>query len=281
MKTVPETGPTAVAAAHVAATRLACLVLVLALAAGCASSTTRIDGGEADAPSAGELAGSDTAADEDYDDGFEDDYLEEGDPFESFNRRMYAFNERLDEWFLAPVARRYREIVPDPVQAVVRNFMNNLYEPTNIINSALQGKADQAANDTSRLVVNSTVGVLGLFDVATRIGLERHDEDFGQTFAVWGFPSGPYLVLPFLGPSNIRDGIGLLPYYYGTDLRFYPDDFGVRLALTAIDVVDTRARLLGASKVLELQLDPYIFTRESYRQQRLNKIHDGNPPLDE
>lgn len=274
----PAFGSTVAEQRQLAPAVLAAVALVLALTAGCASSKQRVDTG---AGAAVADAGDGSGPMDSEDDEFADEELDEGDPFEGFNRRMFAFNDRLDELFLAPVARGYRKVVPGAVQRSVRNFMSNLYEPTNIINAALQGKADQAANDTSRFVVNTTVGVLGLFDVATRIGLPRHDEDFGQTFAVWGMPSGPYLVLPFLGPSNVRDGIGLLPYYYGTDLRFYPDDFGVRLALTAIDVVDARARLLGASKVLQFQLDPYIFTRESYRQQRRNKIHDGNPPLEE
>lgn len=203
------------------------------------------------------------------------------DPFEKYNRAVYKFNDGFDRALLQPVAKGYRKIIPSPVRRSVGNFFRNLLEPTTIINDLLQGKFEQAVTDTLRLVYNTSFGLLGLFDVATAIGIERHQEDFGQTFAVWGFKPGPYIMLPFLGPTNIRDGIGLLPYYFVTDPRLYNSDTAVNLALVAINAVDSRSQLLTGSKLLELQLDPYSFLRETYNQRRINLIYDGDPPLEE
>ena len=139
----------------------------------------------------------------------------------------------------------------------------------------------QAVTDTLRLVYNTSFGILGLFDVATAIGIEWNQEDFGQTFAVWGFKPGPYIMLPFLGPTNLRDGIGLLPYYFATDPRLYNSDTTINLALIAVNAVDSRAQLLTGSKLLDLQLDPYAFLRETYNQRRINLIFDGDPPLED
>ncbi|MDH3639948.1 MAG: VacJ family lipoprotein [Gammaproteobacteria bacterium] len=201
------------------------------------------------------------------------------DPLEGFNRRMFDFNDFLDRKLLRPAAQGYRNVVPTPVRRGIGNFFRNLLEPTNVINNLLQGKPEQAVSDLWRFIMNSTIGVIGFRDVATAMGLERHQEDFGQTFAVWGFGSGPYLVLPFLGPSNVRDGLGLIPYYVYTDPRLIVEDTITEVALISVNVVDTRAQLLSTSRVLELQLDPYVFTREAVRQRRLDLIHDGNPPL--
>lgn len=203
------------------------------------------------------------------------------DPLEKYNRAVYKFNDGFDKALLKPIARGYRKIVPSPVRRSVGNFFRNLLEPTTIINDLLQGKFSQAVTDTLRLVYNTSFGILGLFDVATAIGIERHQEDFGQTFAVWGFKPGPYIMLPFLGPTNFRDGIGLLPYYFATDPRLYNSDTTINLALIAVNAVDSRAQLLTGSKLLDLQLDPYAFLRETYNQRRINLIFDGDPPLED
>lgn len=206
---------------------------------------------------------------------------QERDPLEPFNRAMYAFNDDLDRAIIKPVAGWYHDYVPVPIRRSIGNFFRNLLEPTTVINDLLQGKFEQALSDTGRFVANTTFGILGLFDVATPLGMERHVEDFGQTFAVWGIGSGPYIVLPFIGPSNLRDAIGLVPYYYGTDPRIVNDDWETSLALLSVDTVNLRSDLLTAGKVLDLQTDPYEFLREGYAQKRLDLIYDGNPPLEE
>ncbi len=203
------------------------------------------------------------------------------DPWEGFNRTIYRFNDEVDRLVIKPLAKGYRRVTPRPVRRSVGNFFRNLLEPTTIVNDLLQGKPLQAISDSGRFLLNSTLGIVGLFDVAAKVGVERNQEDFGQTFAVWGVPSGPYVVLPFLGPSNVRDAFGLLPYYYFTDPRLALDDRQARVALVAIDVIDFRSQLLGATRLLDMQLDPYLFSRESYRQKRLDLIYDGEPPLDE
>ncbi len=206
--------------------------------------------------------------------------LNERDPWKGFNRAVYKFNDRFDDWFMEPAARGYRRVMPTPLRLGVGNFFRNLFEPTTVVNALLQGKVRQALSDTGRFLINSTVGVLGLFDVASKVGVERHEEDFGQTLAVWGVGSGPYLVLPFLGPSSVRDAFGLLPYWYYTDPRLAVDSLGTRATLIGLDFLDYRAQLLGATKVLDMQLDPYVFARESYRQKRIDQIFDGDPPLE-
>ncbi len=204
----------------------------------------------------------------------------ENDPFEGFNRAMFRFNEGFDDVLLEPIARGYVKVLPQFLRDRFRGAFLNLLEPTTIVNDVLQGKFVQALDDTLRFGVNTTVGLLGMFDVASKIGLPRHEEDFGQTFAVWGFGDGPYLVLPFYGPTNVRDGIGLIPQFFYLDPRIQLDENNIYWGLLIWDVIDTRSNLLGASRVLDLQLDPYLFLRESYRQRRLNLIHDGNPPLE-
>lgn len=202
------------------------------------------------------------------------------DPWESFNRKVWDFNEDVDRVYLKPVASGYRKVMPAPARRSVGNFFRNLLEPTTIINDLLQGKFTDAASATGRFLVNSSVGILGLFDVATKWGIERHEEDFGQTFAKWGVPPGPYLVIPLIGPSNVRDGIGLLPYYFATDPRLAAKNIETTIALVGVDVIDRRAQLLTATRILDLQLDPYAFTREAYRQKRRDLIYDGEPPLE-
>jgi phospholipid-binding lipoprotein MlaA len=209
---------------------------------------------------------------------------EEGntDRFERYNRAMFKFNDKLDRAVLKPVATGYKKIFPSPIRRGVGNFFNNLREPTTIVNDLLQGKLDQAVRDFLRFGLNTTFGFLGWVDIASHGGLERHQEDFGQTFAVWGLGPGPYLVLPVIGPSTVADGIGFIPQALYTDPRTVAvDSTEEALVLIGIDVIDIRARLLGASKLVDLQLDPYIFTRETYLQQRRQLIYDGNPPLEE
>lgn len=203
------------------------------------------------------------------------------DPLEPFNRAVFAFNDDIDRALVKPVAGWYRDYVPTPLRRSIGNFFRNLLEPTTVINDLLQGKFEQALSDTGRFVANTTFGVLGLFDVATHLGMERHAEDFGQTFAVWGIGSGAYIVLPLIGPSNLRDAVGLLPFYFATDPRIVNDDWETSLALLSVDTVNLRADLLTAGKVLDLQTDRYEFLRESYMQKRLDLIHDGNPPVEE
>lgn len=203
------------------------------------------------------------------------------DPWEPFNRKVFDFNEGLDRAVIKPVATGYKKVVPGPVRKGVGNFFLNLTEPTTIVNDVLQGKVNQGVADLVRFVFNSSFGLLGVFDIATPMGLERHEEDFGQTFSVWGFDRGPYLVLPLLGPSTVTDTAGIIPATYLTDLRTYPGNTPETYVLLSANVIDTRARLLGASKVVELQLDPYIFRREAYLQRREQLIHDGDPPLED
>ncbi|KAA3620995.1 MAG: VacJ family lipoprotein [Proteobacteria bacterium] len=203
------------------------------------------------------------------------------DPFERFNRSVYRFNERIDRAVLKPLAIRYVEYVPPTMRKGVNNFVSNLREPTTIVNDLLQGKFKQAGKDGLRFVINTTFGLLGVLDIATSLKLERNREDFGQTMGKWGVPSGPYLVLPLLGPSNIRDAAGLVPQYAYTDLTAGIDDDGLLWTIFAARAIDTRAGLLKTDKLLGEQIDPYVFVRESYRQRRLNDIHDGQLPAAE
>lgn len=200
------------------------------------------------------------------------------DPYESYNRKIYRFNSAIDRAVLKPVAKAYRKITPDFVEKGVANFFRNLGEPTVIVNDLLQAKGKQFAADTGRFIVNSTVGVLGLFDVASHIGLDKHDEDFGQTLAVWGAEDSPYFVLPFFGPRTIRDSFGLVGDWF-TDPITYIKDSSVRYGVRAMATIDIRAQLLTASKVLEQASDDeYLFVREAYLQKRKQLIYDGNVP---
>jgi phospholipid-binding lipoprotein MlaA len=210
-----------------------------------------------------------------------DPVVENGDPLEPFNRAMYTFNDELDRYLLKPVAKGYRAVMPTPVRRSVSNFFRNLSEPIVALNNALQGKWGDAGSDVGRFATNSTLGVLGLFDVATRFGLERHNEDFGQTFGVWGVKEGPYLVLPFFGPSNFRDGFGLVPYYYTHPLT-YTEDESTGWVLFGVEVVDYRAQMLDAGDILEQAAgeDPYVFVREAYLQRRRNLVADGVAPTE-
>ena len=204
------------------------------------------------------------------------------DPLEPFNRGVYKFNEVADRYVLRPVAKGYDKVVPDVAQAGVRNFFTNLFYPTVIVNDLLQLKFKQFGADTCRLVVNTLIGWGGLFDVATRAGLPAHDEDFGQTLGYWGVGPGWYLMLPLLGPSDNRDLIGKAGDWYTNPLSYVPDDDeDWAWGLGALEAVDARAELLPVDKMLEQQLDRYVFIRSIYLQHRLNKVYDGNPPKED
>lgn len=214
---------------------------------------------------------------------FVDDGDREPDPWENMNRSVTKFNEGLDDYVLKPVAKGYRAITPEPVDKGISNFFSNLDDVTVFINDLFQFKLFQATSDLARLTVNSTMGIAGIFDVATIIGLEKHHEDFGQTLGMWGAPEGPYLVLPFFGPSTLRDGTSKLLVDWRTDPLYYYDENKTRqYSLYALDFVDTRADLLHASSIIEKSsTDAYLFTREAYLQRRRNLVYDGNPPEDE
>ncbi len=205
------------------------------------------------------------------------------DPLERYNRAMYRFNDTIDKAILKPVAKGYVAVVPQPVNKGISNFFSNLDDVLILINNALQLKLAETASDTLRLFVNTTIGVLGFIDVATPMGLQKHNEDFGQTLGRWGVGSGPYLVLPFFGSSSPRDGMGLYVDYSQFNLTTTRvDENASRNALLITDTIDSRASLLPASRILETAaLDPYTFTRESYLQRRRHLVYDGNPPPEE
>lgn len=207
---------------------------------------------------------------------------DERDPFESYNRAMYNFNESVDRAVLRPVAQTYKDYTPQLIQTGVSNFFDNLGDLTNMVNNLLQFKIENAVSDFGRILWNSTVGIFGLIDVASHMGLPKHDEDFGQTLAVWGFPDGPYIVLPLLGPSTARDTVGLVGDIYVDPTFAIEKDGKVYWGLVVLRFINTRADLLSASRVLEqAAIDPYVFVRDAYLQHRRNLIYDGNPPLDD
>jgi len=194
------------------------------------------------------------------------------DPWEGFNRTIFSFNKFADTYVLKPVAKGYDWVTPDPVDDGVSNVFDNLGETKNFLNDVLQFKFADAGTDVMRFVINSTVGVLGVFDVASGWGFDRNEEDFGQTLAAWGVGSGPYVVLPFLGPSTVRDGIGLFPDYYSVP-QAYIDHDETRWSVYIVDAVDTRADLLAAEELI--QGDEYSFIRDVYLQRREFLVTDG------
>lgn len=203
---------------------------------------------------------------------------EVADPLEPVNRVVDTVNDKVDRALLKPTAKFYEKVVPDLARTSVTNFYSNLGEPLVITNQFLQGKPKEGAADFARLLVNSTIGLLGLFDPASQMGLIKHAEDFGQTFGKWGIGEGWYVVLPLLGPSTIRDTVGLVGDYQ-LDPVTQHDEVRERNALSGLRLVDTRANLLSATTLRDTAaLDSYLFTREAYRQLRWSRIHDGNPP---
>jgi phospholipid-binding lipoprotein MlaA len=203
---------------------------------------------------------------------------DERDPFEGFNRGVYRFNETFDEYVAKPVATGYRKALHAEIRVRVGNFFSNVQDIFIGVNNFLQGKFEDGVNDWARFVFNSTFGVFGLHDFASDAGLEKHNEDFGQTFGRWGSPPGPYLILPFLGSSTVRDGLGTAVDWYAAPLaEVRPIE--LRNSLLALYLVNTRADLLEASRILEeAALDKYVFQRDAYLQRRRSLVYDGSPP---
>jgi phospholipid-binding lipoprotein MlaA len=235
--------------------RLACLILVALPLAGCAT------------PRAGGLE------------------VAEADRWEASNRKIYAFNKRIDKYGLKPAANAYRTVVPTAARHGITNVYNSYGEPLNFINALLQGKISQAFRSVDRLLINATLGVGGLADNATELGRPEESEDWGQTFATWGIKSGPYVMLPFLGPSTLRDSFGL-----GFDFVVQPSDFirnatlspsiPLRAGQISLRLVNLRDRLReqGGDAILAGSLDEYTLVKSAYLQSRRNQIWDGNPP---
>jgi phospholipid-binding lipoprotein MlaA len=200
------------------------------------------------------------------------------DPWEGFNRGVYKFNDAVDRAALKPVAKGYKKITPRWMRQGIGNFFANLEYPITIVNQFLQGKGGTGLKDTGRFLLNSTLGVAGLFDVATHIGLESHDEDFGQTLAVWGVQSGPYLTLPLFGPSTLRDGPARGVDYFMDPLTYAEIHWEEQWGQRVLDMVHSRAELLTLEPTLERAFDPYAFIRDAWIQRREFEIFDGNPP---
>jgi len=205
------------------------------------------------------------------------------DPLERLNRATYAFNDLLDRMLLRPVAKGYKTVTPQPVRGAVSNFVANLYYPTTAVNQFLQGKVRDGFSDSARFLVNTTVGIGGLFDPATKFGLQAHDEDFGQTLGVWGVPPGPYLVLPLFGPSDFRDAPSKYINTYTEVPKYAPRAWRVRAGfiVRGVYAVDQRAQLLGADTALSQAFDPYALLRDTYVRHREFLVRDGNMPPDQ
>lgn len=199
------------------------------------------------------------------------------DPWEPMNRALYGLNDTVDRVSLKPIAKGYKAIVPSFARNGVSNFYDNLLTPLIMINNFLQGKPGDGFIDFGRLLINSTIGVGGLFDVATPIGLEEHDEDFGQTFAVWGIPDGPYVLIPVLGPYTLRDAIAL-PLDFLADPLWHYRNSSVRDKLWIMQAIDIRTSFLSVEETLNKSYDPYVTLRQAYLQNREYVIYDGNPP---
>ena len=200
------------------------------------------------------------------------------DPLEGWNRAVFGFNEGLDAALLKPVARGYQAVVPELVRSGVSNVFGNIGDGWSAINQLLQGKPVAAAQMTMRVATNTLFGIGGLFDVAGDLGIERQPEDFGQTLGRWGLPAGPYLVWPLLGPSSLRETAAM-----PLDLSWRPaalsDDSATRIGLSTLQLIDVRASLLGASRLVDdIALDKYVFIRDGYLARRRSLVYDGEPP---
>lgn len=199
------------------------------------------------------------------------------DPFEGFNRVMFSVHEGIDV-VVKPVAQGYDKVAPDPVKAGIGNFFGNIADIWIAVNNFLQGKPADGFSDIGRVLVNSTIGIVGLIDVASDIGLEKHAEDFGQTLGTWGVEGGPYLFWPIIGPRNVRDTFGFV-VDASADPVMHLEDVSARNALAGVRFIDLRASLLPADKVVEqAAFDKYNYIRDAYFQNRRSAIHDGNPP---
>lgn len=212
------------------------------------------------------------SAQEDYDE-FESGYTNP-DPWEGFNRAVFRFNDTVDKYTLKPLAKGYNAVMPEFLNDGVSNVFSNLGEPRNLVNNSLQGKFHDAGVDLSRFLLNSTLGVVGIFDVATRMGLQRNDEDLGQTIGSWGAPSGPYVVLPLLGPSTVRDAGARVPEsFIGYTYTGQVDHVPTRNTAFGTDILDTRAALLGQERLI--RGDRYAFVRNAFLQNREYRVRDG------
>jgi len=199
------------------------------------------------------------------------------DPWEPMNRSLYGFNTAIDKVTTKPLAKGYRKITPAFLRKGISNFFDNLLAPRSVINNILQGKPVRGLSEIGRFVINSTIGVGGLFDVATATGIEERREDFGQTFAVWGVPDGPYLMVPFLGPKTLRDALSS-PLDIFSDPLYYYNNSAVRDKLYIVRIIDLRYRLLATEKYMNASKDKYVTLRESYLQNRQYEVYDGDPP---
>jgi len=213
------------------------------------------------------------------------EFEKDNDPIEPFNRAMFAFNKQMDGMLLRPAAVIFKGVLPEPVQDGVHNFLSNLRGPVVLANDLLQWEMDRAGNTAGRFVINTTIGVLGVWDAAAYMGIEGHSEDFGQTFGTWGVGEGFYLVLPFLGPSNPRDAVGLVTEYLADPVNMwirngdYEEMILVRAAVTGVDF---RARNLQTIDELErTSLDYYVAVRSLYRQRRMDEISNGKGTSDQ
>ncbi len=200
------------------------------------------------------------------------------DPIEGFNRAIFDINDGLDKTLVKPIAQGYEATLPSPVRMGVTNFFSNIDDVFVAVNNLLQGKVPEALSDVGRVAVNTTIGVLGVMDVATELGLEKHEEDFGQTFGRWGVADGPYLVLPLFGSSTLRDAVGLA-IDVNTDPVKEIHSVSTRNFLSVTRAINTRSGYLSADKVVEeAALDRYAYLRDAYLQRRRNRIYDGDPP---
>ncbi|NKF23886.1 MlaA family lipoprotein [Solimonas marina] len=203
---------------------------------------------------------------------------EPSDPLEPMNRKIYAFNMVADKYVLRPVTVTYVDYTPKPVRTGLSNFFDNLFYPSVIINDALQAKFKQSGLDLTRFLMNTTFGLAGLLDPASMVGLQKHDEDLGQTLGKWGVGEGWYIMLPFFGPSTNRDLVGRVGDNWTEPLQYTDLTIPERVGIAAVQAVDTRSQLLDFDSILQQQLDPYVFLRTAYLQRRLNQVYDGNPP---
>ena len=201
----------------------------------------------------------------------------ERDPWEAYNRKIHAFNMGIDRYIARPVAQGYDYIMPEAPQRGVRNFFRNLAYPVTFLNLILQGKFEDSLEATGRFLLNSTVGVLGFFDVATRAGINQYEEDFGQTMAVWGWENSRYLVMPFFGPFTARDFLGRGFYGYFHPISYVAREYN-NYSLVFIDLITLRAELLPFDEQLEAAPDPYVMVRDVWLQNREYRIYDGDPP---
>jgi phospholipid-binding lipoprotein MlaA len=201
------------------------------------------------------------------------------DPFESWNRAMYDVHQVVDGKMIRPAVQAYVDVTPKPIQQGIHNFFANLDDVVSVMNDFLQWKLDKAGNDMGRVMLNSFFGLGGIIDVAADLNIEKGNEDFGQTFGYWGIPQGPYLFIPVLGPTTVRDGTGLIVRAYAGPLSYVIVDVPTRNILYGVGFVDLRAQYLEADRLVDqAAIDKYTFIRRSYLQRREYLVHDGNPP---